>query len=60
LKLGLSGIAKRYGYQNVQEFYGIYHKPIVFMQNTGNKQLNGIILTERIIKSRISEVCLKD
>ena len=26
LKLGLSGIAKRYGYQNVQEFYRIYHK----------------------------------
>ena len=26
LKVGLSGIAKRYGYQNVQEFYRIYHK----------------------------------
>lgn len=26
LKIGLSGIAKRYGYQNVQEFYRIYHK----------------------------------
>ncbi len=26
LKIGLSGIAKRYGYQNVQEFYKIYHK----------------------------------
>ena len=26
LKLGLSGIAKRYGYQNVQEFYLTYHK----------------------------------
>lgn len=23
--LGLSGIAKRYGYQNVQEFYCTYH-----------------------------------
>ncbi len=26
LKISLSGIAKRYGYQNVQEFYSIYHK----------------------------------
>ncbi|MDE6015332.1 MAG: MobA/MobL family protein [Acetatifactor sp.] len=26
LKVGLSGIAKRYGYQNVQEFYQTYHK----------------------------------
>ena len=26
LKIGLSGIVKRYGYQNMQEFYGIYHK----------------------------------
>jgi len=26
LKIGLSGITKRYGYQNVQEFYKIYHK----------------------------------
>ena len=26
LKIGLSGIAKRYGYQNVQEFYRAYHK----------------------------------
>ena len=26
LKIGLSGIAKRYGYQNVQEFYRIYNK----------------------------------
>lgn len=26
LKIGLSGIVKRYGYQNVQEFYRIYHK----------------------------------
>ncbi len=26
LKIGLSGIAQRYGYQNVQEFYRIYHK----------------------------------
>ena len=26
LKIGLSGIAKRYGYRNVQEFYKIYHK----------------------------------
>ena len=26
LKIGLSGITKRYGYQNVQEFYRIYHK----------------------------------
>ena len=26
LKIGLSGIAKRYGYKNVQEFYKIYHK----------------------------------
>jgi len=26
LKIGLSGIAKRYGYSNVQEFYKIYHK----------------------------------
>ena len=26
LKIGLSGIAKRYGYKNVQEFYRIYHK----------------------------------
>ena len=26
LKIGLSGIAKRYGYNNVQEFYCIYHK----------------------------------
>lgn len=26
LKIGLSGIAKKYGYQNVQEFYKIYHK----------------------------------
>ena len=26
LKIGLSGIAKRYGYGNVQEFYKIYHK----------------------------------
>lgn len=26
LKIGLSGIAKRYSYQNVQEFYKIYHK----------------------------------
>ena len=26
LKIGLSGIAKRYGYQSVQEFYRIYHK----------------------------------
>ncbi len=26
LKIGLSGIARRYGYQNVQEFYKIYHK----------------------------------
>ncbi len=26
LKIGLSGIAKRYGYKNVQEFYHIYHK----------------------------------
>lgn len=26
LKIGLSGIAKRYGYQNVQEFYKIYHQ----------------------------------
>ena len=24
--IGLSGIAKRYGYQNVQEFYRTYHK----------------------------------
>lgn len=26
LKIGLSGITKRYGYQNVQEFYKIYHQ----------------------------------
>ena len=26
LKTGLSGIAKKYGYKNVQEFYRIYHK----------------------------------
>ena len=26
LKTGLSGIVKRYGYQNVQEFYRAYHK----------------------------------
>lgn len=26
LKIGLSGIVKRYGYKNVQEFYKIYHK----------------------------------
>ena len=26
LKIGLSGIVKRYGYQNVQEFYRIYHQ----------------------------------
>jgi len=26
LKIGLSDIAKRYGYQNVQEFYRTYHK----------------------------------
>ena len=26
LKIGLSSIAKRYGYQNVQDFYRIYHK----------------------------------
>ncbi len=26
LKIGLSGIAKRYGYQNVQEFYRIYYQ----------------------------------
>ena len=26
LKIGLSGISKRYGYLNVQEFYQIYHK----------------------------------
>ena len=26
LKIGLSGIIKRYGYQNVQEFYQIYRK----------------------------------
>lgn len=26
LKIGLSGIVKRYGYQNMQEFYRIYHK----------------------------------
>lgn len=26
LKVGLSGIVKRYGYQNVQEFYRTYHK----------------------------------
>lgn len=26
LKIGLSGIVKRYGYQNVQEFYRIYHE----------------------------------
>ncbi|MBD5531178.1 MAG: hypothetical protein HDQ98_03095 [Lachnospiraceae bacterium] len=26
LKIGLSGIAKRYGYQNVQEFYRTYYK----------------------------------
>ena len=26
LKIGLSGIAKKYGYKNVQEFYRIYHK----------------------------------
>ena len=25
-KIGLSGIAKRYGYRNVQEFYHTYHK----------------------------------
>ena len=26
LKIGLSGIVKRYGYQNVQEFYRIHHE----------------------------------
>ncbi len=26
LKIGLSGIVKRYGYQNAQELYRIYHK----------------------------------
>ena len=26
LKVGLSGIVRRYGYQNVQEFYKIYRK----------------------------------
>ena len=26
LKIGLSGIAPKYGYKNVQEFYRIYHK----------------------------------
>lgn len=26
LKIGFSGIAKRCGYQNVQDFYHIYHK----------------------------------
>lgn len=26
LKIGLSGIVRRYGYQNVQDFYRIYHK----------------------------------
>lgn len=28
LKIGLSGIAKRYGYQNVQEFYKVYHQSL--------------------------------
>ena len=26
LKVGLSGIVRRYGFQNVQEFYQAYHK----------------------------------
>lgn len=28
LKIGLSGIAKRYGYKNVQEFYRVYNKSL--------------------------------
>ncbi len=51
LKIGLSGIAKRYGYQNVQEFYRTYHKSHIayadyqektsnWKENYGNKSTN--------------------
>lgn len=44
LKIGLSGIVKRYGYQNVQEFYRIYHKShsayVDYMEQVANWEKN--------------------
>jgi len=60
LKIGLSGIVKRYGYKNVQEFYRIYHKSHSAYIAYKEQVAEWGKLTERIIKSGISEVCLKD
>ena len=44
LKIGLSGIVKRYGYQNMQEFYRIYHKShsayVDYMEQVANWEKN--------------------
>ena len=58
LKIGLSGIAKRYGYGNVQEFYKIYHKSTVHIQLIRNKRLNKRKFMERTAKSRIRKAYL--
>lgn len=60
LKIGLSGIAKRYSYQNVQEFYLLTTKPILPMQHIGNKRLNGRKFAERTGTSRIRKAYLSD
>jgi len=61
LKIGLSGIAKRYGYQNVQEFYKIYHRfqsayAVYKEQEAEWEKTYGDV--GMIIKSRIRKVCL--
>ncbi len=58
LKIGLSGIVRRYGYQNVQNFYRIYHKSHSDYIAYREQEAEWEKFTERTIKNRIGKVCL--
>ena len=58
LKIGLSGIVRRYGYQNVQNFFRIYHKSHSAYIAYREQEAEWEKFTERTIKNRIGKVCL--
>lgn len=58
LKIGLSGIAKRYAYQNVQDFTVFTTNPTMPIWLIGNKRLNGINSMKRTATSRIRKAYL--
>lgn len=58
LKVGLSGIIKRYGYQNVQEFYQIYRKSYNAYIACKEQVTKWEKLMGMIIKRKVRKVCL--